>query len=72
MIMMMILITIIIIIALGDKLLLNFRPKFSALILPPEKFLQLQSDWLRAEVFQLNLKYLHLKITFTMVNKIKQ
>ena len=30
-------------------------------ILPQEKFLQF--DWLRAVVFQLNLKYLHVKIT---------
>ena len=30
-------------------------------ILLPEKFLQF--DWLRAVVFQLNLKYLHVKIT---------
>ena len=35
------------------------------LILLPEKFLQF--DWLRADVFQLNLKYLHVKITVTMV-----
>ena len=34
-------------------------------ILLPEKFLQF--DWLRAVVFQLNLKYLHVKITVTMV-----
>ena len=31
------------------------------LILLHEKFLQF--DWLRAAVFQLNLKYLHVKIT---------
>ena len=31
------------------------------IILPHEKFLQ--SDWLRAVVFQLNLKYLHVTIT---------
>ena len=31
------------------------------LILLHQKFLQ--SDWLRAVVFQLNLKYLHVKIT---------
>ena len=37
----------------------------SDLILLPEKFLQF--DWLRADVFQLNLKYLHVKITVTMV-----
>ena len=33
----------------------------SDLILLHEKFLQF--DWLRAVVFQLNLKYLHVKIT---------
>ena len=33
----------------------------TAFILLHEKFLQ--SDWLRAVVFQLNLKYLHVKIT---------
>ena len=38
------------------------------LILLPEKFLQF--DWLRADVFQLNLKYLHVKITVTMVTQI--
>ena len=39
----------------------------SCIILLPEKFLQF--DWLRAEVFQLNLKYLHVKITVTMVTQ---
>ena len=38
--------------------------KITKFILLPEKFLQF--DWLRAEVFQLNLKYLHVKITVTM------
>ena len=33
----------------------------SRVILLHEKFLQF--DWLRAVVFQLNLKYLHVKIT---------
>ena len=33
----------------------------SLVILLHEKFVQ--SDWLRAVVFQLNLKYLHVKIT---------
>ena len=33
----------------------------------PEKFLPI--DWLRAEVFQLNLKYLHVKITVAMVTQ---
>ena len=36
-------------------------------ILLPEKFLPF--DWLRAEVFQLNLKYLHVKITVIMVTQ---
>ena len=36
-------------------------------ILLPEKFLQFH--WLRADVFQLNLKYLHVKITVTMVTQ---
>ena len=36
-----------------------------SVILLPEKFLQF--DWLGADVFQLNLKYLHVKITVTMV-----
>ena len=40
---------------------LNLRI-ISAFILLHEKFLQ--SDWLRALVFQLNLKYLHVKIFF--------
>ena len=35
------------------------------IILLNEKFLPF--DWLRAEVFQLDLKYLHVKITVTMV-----
>ena len=35
--------------------------KIYFLILLHEKFLQF--DWLRAVVFQLNLKYLHVKIT---------
>ena len=35
--------------------------RFSHFILLHEKFLQF--DWLRAVVFQLNLKYLHVKIT---------
>ena len=37
----------------------------STIILLPEKFVPF--DWLRAEVFQLNLKYLDVKITVTMV-----
>ena len=35
--------------------------RVKVLILLHEKFLQF--DWLRAVVFQLNLKYLHVKIT---------
>ena len=50
--------------------LTHFLPFHSArpvslVILLPKKFLQF--DWLRADVFQLNLKYLHVKITVTMV-----
>ena len=37
------------------------RSENSPAILLHEKFLQF--DWLRAAVFQLNLKYLHVKIT---------
>ena len=37
------------------------REKITHIILLHEKFLQF--DWLRAVVFQLNLKYLHVKIT---------
>ena len=40
---------------------------FTCVILLPQKFLPF--DWLRAEVFQLNLKYLHVKITVTMVTQ---
>ena len=39
----------------------------SMFTLLPEKFLPF--DLLRAEVFQLNLKYLHVKITVTMVTQ---
>ena len=42
---------------LSDKI----PKKISSIIPLHEKFLQ--SDWLRAVVFQLNLKYLHVKIT---------
>ena len=41
------------------------RGFITPVILLPEKFLQY--DWLRADVFQLNLKYLHVKITVSMV-----
>ena len=43
----------------GSDIVANFN--VSCLILLHQKFLQ--SDWLRAVVFQLNLKYLHVKIT---------
>ena len=33
------------------------------LAIDERKFYYFQSDWLRAVVFQLNLKYLHVKIT---------
>ena len=42
-------------------LTLPTRDAVRLIILLYEKFLQ--SDWLRAVVFQLNLKYLHVKIT---------
>ena len=41
--------------------LLNLIALISAFILPHEEFLQF--DLLRAVVFQLNLKYLHVKLT---------
>ena len=41
-----------------------------SIILLPEKFLPF--DWLRAEVFQLNLKYLDVKITGSMVTQNRQ
>ena len=41
--------------------------KIMHIILLPEKFLQF--DWLRADIFQLNLKYLHVKITDTTVTR---
>ena len=49
------------------------KPNFALLlpqlyILLPDKFLQF--DWLRAAVFQPDLKYLHVKIAVTMVTKI--
>ena len=47
-----------------DKLI---RVKFLPFTLLPEKFQPF--DWLRAEVFQLYLKYLHVKITVTMVTQ---
>ena len=40
---------------------IEMRSKITSVILLHEKFLQF--DWLRAVVFQLNLKYLHVKIT---------
>ena len=47
---------------------LKFKEKLALCIfILPEKFEQF--DWLRAVVFQLNLKYLHIKITVTMVTQ---
>ena len=46
------------------RLIFTFTPDLSyitSIILQQEKFLQ--SDWLRAMVFQLNMKYLHVKIS---------
>ena len=51
----------------ADWITYPFTP-VSTFILLYEKFLQF--DWLRAVVFQLNLKYLHVKITVSMVTKI--
>ena len=46
----------------GSKESIFFRlGSFGSIILLHEKFLQF--DWLRAVVLQLNLKYLHVKIT---------
>ena len=45
----------------------NKSAKIFVIILLPEKFLQF--DWLRADVFQLNLKHLHVKITVTVVTQ---
>ena len=42
----------------------NKSVKIFLIILLPEKFLRF--DWLKAVVFQLNLKHLHVKITVTM------
>ena len=41
-----------------------WRFRSTMLILLPKKFLRF--DWLRAEVFQFNLKHLHVKITVTI------
>ena len=43
----------------------NFFFPIIIVVLLPEKFLPF--DWLRADVFQLNLKYLDVKITVTIV-----
>ena len=48
-------------ILLGHKPFLARQVSITHLIPLHEKFLQF--DWLRAVVFQLNLKYLHVKIT---------
>ena len=46
------------------------RRFITVVILPLEKFLPF--DWLRAKVFQLNLKYFLVKITVTMVTQNRQ
>ena len=46
---------------MDDKLLFNFSAKFKRLYYYMRN--SLQFDWLRAVVFQLNLKYLYVKIT---------
>ena len=43
------------------------KVKITSIKLLPEKFLPF--DWLRAEVFQLNMKCLHVKMTLTMVTQ---
>ena len=43
------------------EITINLVKSIFVVILLHEKFLQF--DWLRAVVFQLNLKYLHVKIT---------
>ena len=43
------------------------KKEITLYILLPGKFLQF--DWLRADVFQLNLKYLHVKVAVTMVTQ---
>ena len=48
-----------------SQLAMNFFFPIIIVILLPEKFLPF--DWLRAEVFHLNLKYLHVKITVTTI-----
>ena len=45
----------------GSALISNHDCVILAVILLDEKFLQF--DWLKAVVFQVNLKYLHVKIT---------
>ena len=50
-----------------SQLAMNFFFPIIIVILLPEKFLPF--DWLRAEVFHLNLKYLHVKITVTIVTQ---
>ena len=50
-----------------SQLAMNFFFLIIIVILLPEKFLPF--DWLRAEVFHLNLKYLHVKITVTIVTQ---
>ena len=45
----------------GSRVARESGSKFISIIPLHEKFLQF--DWLRAVVFQLNLKYLHVKIT---------
>ena len=50
-----------------EKMLCINRASIRIVILQHEKFLQF--DWLRAVVFQLNLKYLHVKITNRVLNR---
>ena len=50
------------------RVILISTEKITQFMLLYEKFLQF--DWLRAVVLKLNLKYLHVKITVSMVTKI--
>ena len=50
------------------RVILISTEKITQFMLLYEKFLQF--NWLRAVVFKLNLKYLHVKITVSMATKI--
>ena len=50
-----------------DILMKTGKKEITLFILLPGKFMQF--DWLRVDAFQLNLRYLHVKITVTMVTQ---